>query len=234
MSIVDYKKSGSIATITFRWTSPGKGPTPTDERDLAQAISDVSRDPSCRAAVLTGSGETFCGEWTDPKQHVDEARRGFSHFAAVYPISNNTDKPVIAAINGLATGRGFELALDCDVRMASDKAVLQLGTAEHDRRLIYMAQALPRMIPFGEAMRLLLTNAPIGAVEGKRIGLIQDVVPQDRLLAEAVKLAESMATVPLAGLTATKKIGMFWRNLMLNQSYELTRTLMTSPTIDPR
>lgn len=226
MRLIRYEKSEGIATIAFQWPGHMSGPTPAVERELAETVSDFSRDPACRVGILTGSGETFCGEWADPTPFLAEAQSGFSRFAALYPFSGNTDKPVIAAINGAAVGRGFELALDCDIRIASQKAALALGPAQNDRRVIYVAQVLPRLIPFGEAMRLLLSDETLSAEEGKRIGLLQDVVPGDQLLAEAMSMARVMARWGLPGLTATKKVGLFWRNLMLGQSYELARSLM--------
>jgi enoyl-CoA hydratase/carnithine racemase len=196
------------------------------EREFAKAVDDFSRDPACLAGILTGTGAAFCGEWTEPEPFLADAQQGFSRFSALYPFSNNVDKPVIAAINGLAIGRGFELAIDCDIRIAAKGAKLAVGPAGGDRRLIYTAQVLPRLVPFGEAMRLLLSEDAIDADEAHRIGLVQRVVSGDRLLAEATAMARTMAQWGLPGLTATKRIGLYWRNLMMGQSYEMARAIM--------
>ena len=225
MNAVLYEKDEAIAVITL--DLDGRGPTPDQERQFMEAVSDFSRDPSIKVGILTGTGSSFCGEWTDPEPMVAEARLGFSQFSRTYPFSASTEKPVIAAVNSQAAGRGFELALDCDVRLASQEAAFSLGASEDGRRLIYFAQVLPRLVPFGEAMRLLLSaDELLTAPDARRIGLVQDVFAADRLMPEALALARSMAKHTLPGLKATKKIGLFWRNLMLGHSYELARTLM--------
>ncbi len=226
MGGISYDKKDAIATITFNWSASDSGPDPAIERELAKAVDDFGRDPACRVGILTGTGESFCGEWTEPEPFLAEAQRGFSHFATLYPFSNDTDKPVIAAVNGAAIGRGFELALDCDIRIASESATFAVGPVKNDRRLIYAAQVLPRLIPFGQAMRLLLSEEVITAQQGHRIGLVTGVVPAGRLLDEARALAQTMAQWGLPALIATKQIGLFWRNLMLGQSYEMARALM--------
>lgn len=228
MGAIDYQKSEGVATITFRWSESRMGLTPEVEAEFAQVVDDFSRDPTCKVGILTGTGRVFCEEWTEPGVHLAEARRGFSSFSALYPFSNNIDKPVIAAINGTAVGRGFELAIDCDIRIAARGALLAVGPAGDDRRVIYAAQVLPRLVPFGEAMRLLLSEEPIEAEEAHRIGLVQVVVDADQLLAEATAIAQRMARWSLRGLTATKQIGLYWRNLMMGQSYEMARAIMNA------
>jgi enoyl-CoA hydratase len=164
-------------------------------QEMAQALEEVccriSQDEDVYVVVLTGAGGVFCGgSELEPGEYTG------SPATAVAAI----DRPVIAAINGDVIGLGLELALGCDIRLASDAARFALpqvagGLIPTDGG----TQRLPRIIGRGKALELLLTAATIGADEALEIGLVSRVFPPDRLSAGVEALAvEIAAKGPLA------------------------------------
>jgi enoyl-CoA hydratase len=172
--------------------------------DLRRALLDVGQDAAIRAVIITGAGEKAFAAGADlrelaamtPSALQELAQRG----QAVFTLIENIDKPVIAAINGVALGGGCELALACTVRLAADSA--QLGQPEVNLGLIPGfggTQRLPRLIGRGRALDLLLTGRIIDAAEAFRIGLVDRVIPASALLHEARALAKLLSDkAPLA------------------------------------
>ncbi|MGE5125875.1 MAG: enoyl-CoA hydratase/isomerase family protein [Betaproteobacteria bacterium] len=178
-----------------------------DEPTLAEldaAFARLAGDAQVKAVVVTGAGERAFVSGADI-----EALAGLDSTAGrelsergqrVFEKIEWLGKPVIAAINGFALGGGCELALACHVRIAAEGAVL--GTPEVKLGLICGyggTQRLPRLVGKGRALELLLTGDRVDAPEALRIGLVNRVVPRERLLAEAEALARRMvANGPLA------------------------------------
>lgn len=188
--------------------------------DLNDACEDISKDKKIRVVVVIGSGRVFCagadlaerkgmteGETLDYIALIQKTMRGFE----LMP------QPVIAAINGPAFGGGTELALACDLRVMVDDAQLRL--TEVKLGIIPGAggtQRLPRLIGKSKAKELILTAAPIGAAEGKAIGLIHRVVSRDEtedvsdgfspsLIKEVKAWAEEIATAAPLSLRQAKR-----------------------------
>lgn len=176
----------------------------TTLRELHQALSDIQRDEQVRAIVITGAGDrSFVAgadinelAARDPLSARDYARAG----QRVFDLVDELGKPTIAAINGYALGGGCELAMACTIRIAADTA--RLGLPEITLGLMpgYAGtQRLPRLVGKGRALEMLLTGAPIPAVDAERIGLVNRVVPSATLLVEARALAHVLAKqAPLA------------------------------------
>ena len=165
--------------------------------ELGQVARHAGSDSSIRAVVLSGSGSKafIAGADITELARVDVAlarelsRKGSS----IYRLYERMQKPVIAAVNGFALGGGCELALACHVRIASENAKfgqpeVKLGTTPGYGGTV----RLPRLIGRGRAIELLTTGAMIDAAEAYRIGLVNRVVPLDRLLGEAEVLARAM------------------------------------------
>ena len=177
--------------------------TPTLE-ELRRTILALKADDAVRAVVLTGAGEKSFIAGADinelavqsPTSGRDHAIRG-QH---VIDLVENLGKPVIAAINGYALGGGCELAMACTLRLAAESA--RIGQPEINLGIIpgYAGtQRLTRLIGRGRALELLLTGEPISAQEAHRLGLVNRVVPPADLLAEARKLAATLAAkAPIA------------------------------------
>ena len=179
-------------------------------RALNDAWCTFRDDPELRVAVLTGAGEkAFCagadlfeiGEHYRSMSSIERRRRN-EREPGVGGITRNLDpgKPVIAAIDGYCLGGGLELALACDIRIATARA--RFALPEVKRGIIPGAggtQRLPRTIPLGAALELMLTGEPIDAAEALRLGLINRVVAAESLREAAASLAARIASnAPLA------------------------------------
>jgi 2-(1,2-epoxy-1,2-dihydrophenyl)acetyl-CoA isomerase len=191
----------------------------TDE--LQDALKGAERDADVKVIIITGSGRGFCSgqDVAELKEryvpgHVPhlgkEIRRRYNPIAQRL---REMDKPVIAAINGVAAGAGMSLALACDMRIASDKAsflaaFINVGLVPDTGGTF----TLPRIVGLGVAMELCLTGNKIAADEALRIGLVNRVVPADELMAEARALATSLARLPARGIALVKHL--------LNQSFD--------------
>ena len=172
--------------------------------ELAGAMAAFKDDAGVRAIVLTGAGEKSFVAGADinelavlsPVEGKEHARRGQTIFNTIEQLG----KPVIAAINGFALGGGCELAMACTLRLAADTA--KFGQPEINLGLIpgYAgSQRLPRLVGKGVALEILLTGDMINAQRAYEIGLVNRVVPAAELLAEAKKLAQTLASkAPIA------------------------------------
>jgi crotonobetainyl-CoA hydratase len=179
-------------------------------RELHRAFALLQDDPELSVAVLASSlDRIFSGGWDlkeaardgwDPAQDNDPrtgtGAGGFGGITEFWEL----DKPVIAAVHGAAVGGGFEIALACDVIVASDDAFFQLP--EMARGFLPDVggwQRLPRKIPYNVAVELLLSGRRLGASEAKTLGLVHDVVDRAGLIDNALALAEEIAKgAPLA------------------------------------
>jgi enoyl-CoA hydratase/carnithine racemase len=174
-------------------------------------LEQFEQDKELRVLVYTGEGRAF-STGIDIKKAPD-----FLHWNAedrhrtwVTPCSMEISKPTIAAVNGYAFGGGCELALGCDIRIASEKAVfglpeVLLGALPGGGG----TQTLPRLIGLGDALLLMLTGEPIDAAEALRLRLVQKVVPEDELLDQALRIADAICrggrnAVPMIKEVATK------------------------------
>jgi enoyl-CoA hydratase len=166
--------------------------------ELEQVVKELEADASVRAVVLTGAGtKAFVagadiGEMADitPAEAGAHAARG----QRVMSLIEGSRLPYIAAINGFALGGGLELALACDIRIAAETA--QLGLPEVTLGLIPGfggTQRLPRVLPRGKALELILSGDRVDAKEAYRIGLVDRLATSADLLAEAHKLARTIA-----------------------------------------
>lgn len=165
--------------------------------ELDAAFRSLAEDPEVRGVILTGAGDKAFVAGADigelsAQTPVDGRLRSLRGQAVLDRIEN-LGKPVIAAVNGFALGGGCELALACHVRIAAEGA--RLGTPEVKLGIMcgYAgSQRLPRLIGKGRALELLLTGEMVDAQEALRIGLVNRVVPKDRLIAEAEGLLRKM------------------------------------------
>jgi crotonobetainyl-CoA hydratase len=174
--------------------------------------------------ILTGGGERFFSAGWDLKAAAagDEDTStdfGPSGFAGVTEMFD-LDKPVIAAVNGLAAGGGFELVLACDLIVAAEHAEfflpeLGLGIVPDAGG----AQRLPRRLPWFLAMDLLLTSRRMSAEEAERRGLVRAVVPSARLMDEARRIADHVAGCPPLAVQVTKEIARRGEGLSVEETF---------------
>ena len=190
---VRYEIRDRIAYITINRPEQRNAVNPTVRRALIEAFSDASVNPDVWIVILTGAGDrAFCAGG-DLKKNNENALQGKRHVVPMtgpdrnlYETVLETYKPTIAAINGAAHGGGLELALACDLRFAADHASLRLPEAKRGMGANFASVLLPRLIPRAIALQMLYTAEPITAEEALRWGLLNKVVPGDKL-AETVE-----------------------------------------------
>jgi E-phenylitaconyl-CoA hydratase len=194
-----------VATITINRPEALNSLDPETLVALNDAFQKANVDPEIRAVVVTGAGQTAFCTGSDLKKTMPPresfAELTFGRLQPYYPFAGvDIDKPSICAVNGYALAGGMELALACDIRIASTNA--QFGQSEVRVGSIPAAggtQRLPRAIGLSDAMLMMLTGDRIDANEALRIGLVSRVVPQADLLRTATEIATRIAeNAPLA------------------------------------
>ncbi|WP_067730332.1 enoyl-CoA hydratase [Oceanobacillus damuensis] len=208
---VDLKEE-HIAVITLNRPEAANALSNAMLQQLNEAVRKIDQNKSVYCTIITGSGKkAFCAG-ADLKE-----RRGMSEQQVIETVRSigqtltaieNMKMPVIAAINGSAFGGGLELALACDLRIAAED--VKLGLTETSLAIIPGAggtQRLPRLIGLGHAKRLIYTAKPVKADEALSIGLVEQTVGGNELLAEAYNLAIAIASNgPIALMQAKKAI----------------------------
>ena len=198
------ERDGAIAVLTVDRPKALNALTQATLAEITQAVRDLDRDPGVGVVIVTGAGEKAFVAGADikemsgfgPAQAEDHARKGQAMGAALEGLT----KPTIAAINGYALGGGLELALACDMRIASENA--QMGLPEVSLGTIPGfggTQRLARAVGAARAKELILTGRRVTAAEAERIGLVNKVMPQAELLSAAKQIAHDiLANGPVA------------------------------------
>ena len=203
MSYVKYEQKGAVAVLTIDRQEALNALNTQVLCDLEAAIAQVEESKDVRAVVLTGAGRSFVAgaDIAEMKEFssVDGKRFGV-HGGGVFLRLENLAVPVIAAVNGFALGGGCELAMACDIRLASEKA--KFGQPETGLGItpgFGGTQRLPRIVGMSKAMELILTAKTIGAAEAKEIGLVSEVYAPEELMDKAMELADAIcANAPIA------------------------------------
>ena len=212
------------------------------DRQLAQALIDtlprLGRDPAVRVAVLTGAGRAFCAG-ADLKERgtmtPDEVIAQRQRLADATMAVLGFEKPLIAAVNGVAFGGGLELALACDFAYAAGGA--RLGLPETGLAIIPGdggTQLLPRAVGQAKARELIFTAEPVDAAEAARLGMVNQVLPAAELLAAARTTAERIArNGPIAVRQAKRCLNMARESgLLPGFAYEQEAYQTVIPTED--
>ena len=204
---IRYEKRDRIAYVTINRPEVMNALHPPAHEELARVWDDVVTDPEIWVAILTGTGDRAFSagndlKWTTLHGVPRMPKGGFGGLVA----RDDLWKPLIAAVNGFALGGGLELALACDVIIAAEHA--RLGLPEP--RVGLMAAAggvhrLPRHVPLKVAMGMILTGRPVSAAEAARIGLVNEVVPAEDLLATAERWAREMSECSPLAVQASKQ-----------------------------
>lgn len=195
---VRYEVKGRIVIITADKPSTLNALGDDVTNDLYEAFRAYDSDPNLSCAILTGSGKAFIagGDLGQMLKHTHPVgERVFAPSQKLPDFMEDMAKPVIAAVNGFALGGGCEIAMCCDIRIASTKAVF--GQPEINMGIIPLmggTQRLPRLVGAGMAKYMIFTGETIRADEAHRIGLVEKVVEPDELMAECEKLANTIAS----------------------------------------
>ena len=223
---VKIERREPILEITLDRPKANAIDAPTSRR-LGAAFVDFRDDPALSVAIFTGAGERFFSAGWDLKAAADgeayESDYGPGGFGGL-PELFDLNKPVIAAVNGLAVGGGFELALGADLIVAADHA--RFFTPEVRRGIIPDTASirLPRRLPRAIALEMLLTGRPMDAEEALRWGLVNVVVPGSEVLETARALAREIAQGAPLALAAVKEVVRATEGLALPDSYAELRS----------
>lgn len=196
-----YEKQNGVATITLNRPQALNAFTPQMNLEFQDALKDADQDKGTRCILITGAGRAFCagqdlkGRTPDQKGSLGESLR--ERYNPMILRMRRTEKIVIAAVNGVAAGAGCNLALACDLRVASTEArfiqaFVRVGLAPDSGGSFF----LPRLVGLSKAFELLLLGEPVEAEEALRIGLVARVVPADELPRVAADIAGRIARGP--------------------------------------
>lgn len=178
-------------------------------RRMGEVFAGFRDDPDLRIAVITGGGDRFFSAGWDLKAANEgeavDGDYGIGGFGGLQEL-RDLNKPVICAVNGICCGGGLELALACDMILASEVATFALPEIRAGTVADAASIKLPKRIPYHVAMDLLLTGRWFDAEEGHRWGLVNEILPPDGLMPRARELAELLASGPPLVYAAIKEV----------------------------
>jgi enoyl-CoA hydratase len=216
------EKKERIATITLN--RPPMNPLNRKMyEEIGQVAEELSADPEVKVVIITGAGEKAFAAGLDVKEVEGKTVTDMKDFQAFSRDASAQvaaiEKPVIAALSGLALGGGLELALCCDLRIAAEGT--RFGQPEVTLGIIPGGggtQRLPRLIGAARAKELFFTGAMIDAQTALEMGLVNKIVPADKLMEEAVALATTIAAMPAVALKMIKQAVDHGINMDLNSA----------------
>lgn len=219
-------KQEHLTTISINRPQAMNSINPPTSQELDLALNEFSDDPEAWVCILTGAGEKAFSAGNDLKYQArhgqEETRKGFAQCkGGLGGIIARFDcfKPIIAAVNGLALGAGFEMAMACDIIIASEQA--SFGLPEPRVGLMPGAggvHMLPRQIPYHLAMGMIMTSKRISAQEAAQYGLLNEIAPQGQLLSCAHSWAEEILKAAPLSIRACKEATLKGFNLPLEQA----------------
>lgn len=191
--------------------------------DLQHALDECAENSEVRAIVLTGEGKAFCAgqdlaEATDPNgPELESIVR--DHYNPIIERLRNIEKPIIAAVNGVAAGAGANIALACDITIATESASFiqafsKIGLIPDSGGTFF----LPRIVGMQKALALMMTGDKVSATDAEAMNMIYKVVSDESFEEEVTKFAEKMAKMPTRGFGLTKKaVNASWNNTLTEQ-----------------
>jgi enoyl-CoA hydratase/carnithine racemase len=226
--MINYEKQRRIAIFTIDRPEVKNAMNAHGMQELHDRMVEFDEDQDLWVGIITGD-KTFCGG-ADVKEMVSfqQAHPGQYWERPDTPMRGlEIWKPLIAAVNGLALGGGLEIALTCDIRIASENA--RFSTPEAGLGLMPGwggTQRLPRMIPWAKAAELLLGGKIIDAHEAYRIGLVNEVVPPSEVMPAAIKWAEAMCKLGPLALRAIKQAMVKGTSTSLEEGLQIEKELV--------
>jgi 2-(1,2-epoxy-1,2-dihydrophenyl)acetyl-CoA isomerase len=210
------ESAGNVCTVTLNRPDSLNSLNETMTAELATVLRELSYDPQVRCVVITGAGRAFSSGqdlgdlkklYSNP-EHVphlaDELRRRYN---PIITGLRDLEKPVLAAVNGVAAGAGLSLALACDLRVAADKAsfieaFVNVGLVPDSANTFF----LPRLVGLGKALELCFTGDKVSAADALSLGLVNKVVPADELMKATHELAARLANLPTRAIGLMKQL----------------------------
>jgi crotonobetainyl-CoA hydratase len=222
---VRISRRGAVLEVVLDRPKANAIDAPTSQR-LGAVFAAFRDDQELRVAIITGAGDRFfCAGW-DLKAaaagETPDADFGVGGFGGLQELPG-LNKPVIAAVNGMAVGGGFELALSADLILAAEHARFALPELKAGQLADAATIKLPRRMPHHVAMELLLTGRWIDAEEARRWGLVNEVVPANGLLVRARELADLLASGPPLVFAAIKEVVRETAHLAIQEAFDLVK-----------
>ena len=205
-----YKVSDRIATITMNRPKSLNSMSLDLVEGFIRSLQEAETDSQVRVVVVTGSGRAFSAggdlKTLDDLHTTEERRQFIVKVGTIVKLIHDMSKPVIAMVNGVAAGAGFNLALACDMAYAADNAkfiqsFVNVGLSPDCGGFYYLAKA----VGMAKAKELMLTARPVGAQEAEHLNLVNGVFPQEELEAATMKLATRLAEAAPLAVAMTKK-----------------------------
>jgi len=216
MQFITFSTENAVARITFNRPQVFNSMHHAMRMGILEALDTCEEDSAIRAVYITGTGKAFCAgedlqEVTDPNGPSLAEIISTGYNPIVLKI-RHLDKPVVAAVNGVAAGAGANIALACDITVATESASFtqafsKIGLIPDSGG----TWTLPRLVGFQRATALMMLSDKISATEAAAMGMIWKVFPDESFAADSLKLAETLAQMPTRGLALTKQA--------LNQSF---------------
>ncbi|MBO8157013.1 MAG: enoyl-CoA hydratase/isomerase family protein [Bacillaceae bacterium] len=205
---VKYEVRDHVAWMTLNRPEKLNAFTTQLNKEVRDAIKSAQKDEDVRCLVITGEGRSFCSgqDLSEVDEETDLGEVLRKNYGPMMKQLESCEKPVIAAINGVAAGAGLSLALGCDFRLASDKAsfvqaFIHVGLIPDSGNLYY----LPRLIGHAKALELAVLGEKISAEEAKDLGLVTRVIAADHFMEEVEGFARRLASMPTRAIGLIKR-----------------------------
>lgn len=198
---------------------------------LQSELDAAEKNPEVRAIVITGNGKAFCAgqdlkEVTSPELNPGFKKILEEHYNPIISRIRKIEKPIIAAVNGVAAGAGANIALACDVVIASENASFiqafsKIGLVPDSAGTFF----LPRLIGFQKASALMMLGDKVSAVEAEKLGMVYKTVSSENFMDEVNNIATTMANMPTKALGLTKRLLNYSLNSSLDEQLDLESKL---------
>ncbi len=208
--LLEYRSGGRIALITLNRPHADNAITTAMGAALTKIVETIAVRPAIRVVILTGAGERAFSVGSDLRQRKDMTKEDWlrqrQDFDRTLYTVRQLRKPIFAAVNGIAYGGGSELAQSTDFIIASENATFgqpeaMIGLAAGGGSPVF----LPRVLPPGKALQILMTGDPITAQEAHRLGMVNELHPQAELMDAAYRIAEKIASNSPTSVQAVKR-----------------------------
>jgi crotonobetainyl-CoA hydratase len=223
--VVKVSRAGAVLEVTLDRPKANAIDAATS-RQMGEVFAAFRDDPALRVAIVTGAGERFFSAGWDLKAAAEgetpDADFGVGGFGGLQELPG-LNKPVIAAVNGMAVGGGFELALSADLILAAEHARFALPEIKAGQLADAATIKLPRRMPHHVAMELLLTGRWMNADEAHRWGLVNEIVPAAELLPRAREIAALLAAGPPLVFAALKEVVRASAHLPIQDAFDLIK-----------
>ena len=217
------ERRGKVLEVTINRPKANAIDAPTS-RIMGETFAKFRDDPELRVAILTGAGEKFfCPGWdlkAAAEGEAPDADYGVGGFGGLQELPG-LNKPVIAAVNGIAFGGGFEIMISADIIIAADHATFALPEINSGTLADAATIKLPRRIPYHVAMELLFTGRRMDAHEARQWGIVNEIVTQPNLMIRAREVAAMLAEGPPLVFAAIKEVVRETAHLPIQQAFDL-------------